>query len=125
MPNRLTDEQLDTIRKRAEAATEGVWEVVEEIDGVYSGMNTVVRTTKPSNKWASRIVSVGQTRRHVKDEAEANAIFIANARQDIPTLLDEIEQLRNNFRAVEVMTSCEDTKDFAKRALLGDASIEI
>src|SRR6185312_3358938 len=77
------------------------WEVAEEIDGVYSGMNTVVRTTKPPNQWASRIVSVGQTRRHVKDKAEANAEFIAHAREDIPALLTEVERYREIERKLQ------------------------
>lgn len=90
---KLTQEQIEDIRKRAEAATPGPWEIGKEVDGMYSGLNTVVRTTNPPTKWASRIVSVGQTRRHVKGDAENNVAFIANARQDIPELLAHIAEL--------------------------------
>lgn len=44
---------------------------------------------------------------------------------DVPALLLEINRLRNNIKTVEAMTSCEDTRNFAKRSLSGDASIEI
>lgn len=90
----MTNEELRQIRERAEKATAGPWEVGAEVDGVYAGMNTVVRATKPHTRWATRIVSVGQTRKHIKEDSEANAEFIAHAREDIPKLLAEIERYR-------------------------------
>jgi hypothetical protein len=90
---KLTQEQIEEIRKRAETTTPGPWEVGAEVDGMYSGLNTVVRTTNPPTEWTSRIVSVGQTRRHIKGDAENNVAFIANARQDIPALLAHIAEL--------------------------------
>lgn len=85
--------------------------------------------------------------------SKTDAEFIAHARNDVPALLDdikqlrkesymyeqaiaeddatkerlldEIERLRNNIRTIETMTSCEDTRNFANRALSGNASIEI
>lgn len=97
----MTDEQLAAIKERAEKASAG--EIDEEIDGVYSGKNTVVRTVNPSSRYSSRIVSVGQTRRHVKEGAEQNVEFIANARQDIPLLIAEIERLRIVEQAYEAL----------------------
>jgi regulator of replication initiation timing len=62
----------------------------------------------------------------------ADAEFIAHARQDVPKLLAEIERLkldndtlRGNIKTIETLTKCKDTKDFAKRALAGDATIRI
>jgi len=91
----MTPEQLNAIKERASKATVGPWVTAEEIDGVYSGMKTVVRSTDPPSRWSSRIVSVGQTRRHVKEDAENNAEFIAQARQDIPALIAEVERLKS------------------------------
>lgn len=105
MTNRLTTEQLEAIRKRADKATKGPWEVIEEIDGIYGGMNTVVITTKPHTQWAKRIVSVGQTRKHVKGDAEANVEFIAAVREDIPKLLAEVEALTAKISEAESLLS--------------------
>jgi hypothetical protein len=44
---------------------------------------------------------------------------------DVPKLLAEIEVLRGNLKTIEALSTCADTKDFAKRALDGEANIRI
>jgi hypothetical protein len=55
-----------------------------------------------------------------------------SAREDVPKLLAEIarlnlanDTLRGNIKTIETLTECTDTKDFAKRALIGEATIRI
>lgn len=79
--NRLNKEQLEEIRQRAEAATEGPWKV-----GVA---NTVVLAD-------ADFVEVAYAPLEYKD-----ADFIANARQDIPALLDHIAKLQGKIDLYE------------------------
>lgn len=83
---------INAIKKREQKASKGIWKVKEEIDGIYAGRKTVVVTSSEQYR-PKRIMSVGQTRRHINKEAEANADFIANAKQDIPLLIAELEKL--------------------------------
>lgn len=87
----MTDRQRE-IRDRLAAVTPGPWVVGEEVDGVYAGRRTVVRYMPP-DRYSTRIVSIGQTRGHDSQHAEANIEFIANAPADISWLLAEIERL--------------------------------
>lgn len=77
---------LNAIKKRAEAATEGPWRV-DQFDDVEAGDDLVVRT-------ADDVMFENKN-------AEADAAFIANARQDVPALIElvaqkqeEVERLR-------------------------------
>lgn len=73
---RLTQEELEAIRKRAEAATEGPWKYNDK----YGYLAPVI---------PQRMTS------HICNEItrDYDADFIANARADIPKLLAEIESL--------------------------------
>lgn len=77
MSKRLTNEELQAIRGRAEKATEGPWRIGKQSPNGLNNIGTVggLLTAQTTN--------------------EANAAFIAHARQDIPKLLAEIERLRN------------------------------
>lgn len=70
------------------------WYVDTEIDGVYAGKQTVVRCVLPEKEhWEpTRVVSVGQTRRHVKNP-EWNVNFIAHAPEDMRLLLDIVDRI--------------------------------
>lgn len=84
MTNRLTDEQLDTIQKRAQAATEGSW----KYDMKYGYLAPVT----PQRQIATICNEITR---------DADAEFIANARTDIPSLLDEIKHLRKENHMYE------------------------
>lgn len=74
----LTQEEIEAIRKRAEMATEGPWEVgYDEFDSdssVYVGEEEIT----PIHRY--------------------DAEFIAHARTDIPKLLAEVDRLRGLIR---------------------------
>jgi hypothetical protein len=84
---RLTADELATIRARCDAATPGPW---------LAGRNV------ETNRWS--VDAFGRFEdgtlygmviaRPSVDNGEANATFITNARTDVPRLLDEIERLR-------------------------------
>jgi hypothetical protein len=100
---------LEEIRKRAEAATPGPWREV----------NLYIESGDANERLAEVCESV-------------DATFIAHAREDVPKLLAEVKRLkqenntlRGNVATIEKLTKCADTKDFAKRALNGDATIRI
>lgn len=84
---KLTQAQIEDIRKRAEAATPGPWGTGIEYEQssrgnyVYSEKNLM-------------IVCAEQDNTDCQLETE-DATFIANARQDIPVLLDYIAQLQS------------------------------
>jgi hypothetical protein len=81
--NRITGEQLNAIRERAEKATEGQWLTIH---------NTDICVEEPPG--SCDIDSIAYADR-VPD-----AEFIANARQDIPALLAEVEYLNGVIGAL-------------------------
>lgn len=77
--NKLSEKEIEAIRKRAEMATEGPWQKDGAID-IHSPNGTEVATA-----WGGY----------------ANQEFIAHAREDIPKLLAEIERLRSGLEALD------------------------
>lgn len=75
----LSDNELSAIRERAEKATKGPWKAFVEGRDMQCGSSFI--QTRDGD-----IELLGAT--------EADYDFIANARQDIIVLLDEIEKLR-------------------------------
>lgn len=93
MSKRMTAEQLEAIRKRAEKAFNGPWHLEDR----WSGLTSVVGRYPFGDNDA---FSVGDCLR--KQDAE----FIAHSREDIPALLAEVERLREEvetqaFRAID------------------------
>ena len=78
--NHLTTQELETIRKRAEQATEGPWRIEKDSYVCNAGYHTTDTIISPD------ITS------EVYEEYDAD--FIANARTDIPKLLAEVDRLR-------------------------------
>lgn len=96
MSEKLTKDQLEVIRNRSEKATEGPWkscgnkwgDLVVYSPTIRSGMNN-----------GGEIAEIEFTSTQLDD-----ADFIANARQDIPALLDHITFLNDvisNSRCAE------------------------
>lgn len=89
----MTEEELEKIRKVAASAAKGPWKVGRDKWGnliVYSpsvrnGMNN-----------GGEVAELEFTTTQIDD-----ANFIANARQDIPKLLDEIERLNSIIRELK------------------------
>lgn len=73
MSDRLTNEDLDAIEARANAATEGPW-AADRLEGNLDSLY-------------SRVAEVGMW-------LEADAEFIAHARADVPALVAEVRRLR-------------------------------
>jgi hypothetical protein len=76
---------LDVIRARADAATEGPWEHAGGIHG-----DPIV--AEVGRKMFGLIIGMGNTGR--PDYGRADAEFIAHARADVPALVAEVERLR-------------------------------
>jgi hypothetical protein len=83
MSDHLTPEER-VIRERCAAASGGPW-MVNQIRMVvdWSGCNI-----------AAVLDPIGMRDGHACNVGDGNAAFIAASRQDVPTLLDTIEQLR-------------------------------
>ena len=75
----LTDERLNDIKKRCEYATPGPWKSYVEAREKISG---------------SSFIQTGGVDIYLTGATTEDQDFIANARQDIPDLLAEIERLR-------------------------------
>lgn len=86
----MADLNLATVRKRAEAATKGPWQTgaTPRAGEVYFG--TVVDPDDPTEPGVL-LGSVG---------TEADAEFIAHAREDVPDLLAEIDRLTRALREI-------------------------
>ncbi|MET7716172.1 hypothetical protein [Streptomyces sp. NPDC005407] len=106
----MTDEELAEIAELADAATPGPWHVRQLDDEYAMGLVAIstVPDTEAGERWPAfdhrQIVAATlvQQPRYV-DVADArwdeNARFIAQARQDIPRLVDEIHRLRRLIEA--------------------------
>lgn len=81
---RLTAQEIEAIRKRAESATEGPWK--------WDGDSLTYRKHGMLDPivWANQYGDI--------TVEEPDAEFIANAREDIPKLLAEVEALRNALK---------------------------
>ena len=76
----MTSSDRDAIRQRCERATKGPWTVV------------VREISSDPNEDHERFVQFGDPEEDSSLPKEADAEFIAHAREDIPTLLDALEQ---------------------------------
>lgn len=104
------DERLRGIQERAEAATEGPWEV--------SGVDDVVQPA-PFDLHRFDTMDLAIASAH---ESKADAAFIAAARTDVPWLLDEVARLDAVVTAVrEVHDEHEDSAPNAMIAALNEA----
>ena len=86
----MTPEQLDAIKERCVQATPGPWR--SRNTTYQSHVDVCVRDPlylAPTTRWISVL---GPSLEHV--EAVANAEFMARAREDVPTLVAEIERLQ-------------------------------
>jgi len=84
----MTDEEIEEIQIRCAAATPGPWKSFVEGRDHTSGSNFIM-VGEGSNR-GDDIELVGAT--------IADQDFIANARQDVPRLLEEIARLRAILR---------------------------
>lgn len=85
-PPFVSQEYLDEVRKRCDSATPAPWVSFVEGRDHSSGSNVIVRG--PDGSEADLYLFGG---------TEADHDFVANARQDIPLLLDEIIRLRKQL----------------------------
>ena len=81
----MKHEELQVIKDRYEKAASGPWEFKDDNEGTeYRPFWVVSENNADSGEWLAEI--------HVGSELDAE--FIAHARQDVPALIAEVEQLR-------------------------------
>ena len=85
----LSDEELEDIKKRCESATPGPWISYVEGRDHTSGSNFIMIGTGTNRQKDMEIIGA----------TVADQDFIANARQDIPRLLDEVVRLRQLLKS--------------------------
>lgn len=85
----MTDDELEAIRMRCDAATPGPWEVGEdekEQAATLRARPVLATTGSPQGGPVDVIIPFGR--------AYSDARFCATARIDVPRLLDEVDRLR-------------------------------
>lgn len=82
----MTNEELQAIKARAEAATPGPWSKAWMWDYRVTGDGVFALGEGPT--------TYGATLAHAAPQAERDAAFIAAARADVPALVAEVERLR-------------------------------
>ncbi len=91
---RLTADDLEAIRDRANAATVGPWEVWDEAEyGEYGGIAYKYLAGVQVAPAARVNTAIFRYDDEYNGEMLENAQFIAHAREDVPSLLDEIAAL--------------------------------
>lgn len=94
---KLTQVQLEAIHQRAENATPGPWQIATTTDGAY-----VLDTDD---------MIIAATIERTED-----ATFIANARTDIPVLLDHIAELEAELASIKQTDKVRELYEWAKTA---------
>ncbi|GIM45942.1 hypothetical protein DNHGIG_14910 [Collibacillus ludicampi] len=116
----MNKEQLQAIRERVNRATPGPWSIHREDVGddvvfyvptmIKSEKRTIVDSDGGLISWSEPCTS---------EQVEADAEFIAHAREDVPALLNEVERLEEEnrrFREALEEISKEDSLYFAVKA---------
>lgn len=96
----MTDGDLQAIKERAAKATPGPWAGPRITDlwppgwvGVYEGDGT-------GDVIPGSIIGVTSHATDNEDLQDANAKFIAHAREDIPMLVEEVERLQEELEGI-------------------------
>lgn len=119
----MKQEQLNAIKERTEKATQGPWIVAPEEcgsegQGVYE------------SEGFGCICEVGDPYPRGNNRPQENMDFIANAREDVPTLVAEVERLRKALEKVmeveaPIMEGWETPAyKIAREALDGDSDVK-
>jgi len=118
-------EQLQAIKEREKLASCGPWDVYENRNGVGIGTRFEHPQLKgPVPIIGSAVKRVGHEAMHQVYIKKEDAEFIAHARQDVPTLIAEIERLQQALESVE--TACYSESNYieiakmARQALGGE-----
>ena len=95
---------LNAIRARADAATEGPWYATEDLalDGDEAAVG-VARGEFGASDYAMVVTTPGDASYDAGDfptSRVADAVFIAHARSDVPALVGEVEHLRAELAAI-------------------------
>lgn len=89
----MTDEQLSAISDRASRATEGPWrtggDLNTQIIAPYDGYGL------------GPVAEAVATGRLAETDVQANATFLAHAREDVPALCEEVKRLRGVLREID------------------------
>lgn len=109
----MTDEELATIKARAEAATPGPWKLDDYIglesytvclDYVPENQNRTTGYGAGSEGTAICVLDDEMYFEYSSDtERLANAEFIAHAREDVPALVAEVERLQEALRVCSAL----------------------
>lgn len=88
----MTDDELNAIEDRANAATDGPWEHKQVPWDVSQTINVwaVVKTLD----YANVNILVSSRQAIPEQETIANSLFAAHARTDVPALVAEVRRLR-------------------------------
>ena len=92
MGDRLTDDEIEAMRERCESVIDREWERVDGKRKTYIKAGTF---NPPPRGEESDFVIATVTESSISGDV---GDFIANARQDLPRALDEVERLRGAIR---------------------------
>jgi hypothetical protein len=87
----MTDAELDAVEARANAATKGPWRVDEMDMYIFGGDGHMVASNCPTeDRWQVRGAGAEGSGQRPAGSQDANAEFIAKAREDVPALVAEL-----------------------------------
>jgi hypothetical protein len=119
----MTPEQRAELRRIADAATSGPW----EIQGPWPEVTLYQYQDEEDPRAPNKIASLGECRGHDNVKDDPDAAFIAAARTALPALLDEVDRLeaeneRLRSAALEWQAAYSRITDEAARRALGEGS---
>lgn len=94
----LTDEDLDAIEARANAAAPGPWVVPNLSDDRYQ-----IPFVRAAGDRPFRVAQFGWSNSHESKQRDLrNAVFVAHAREDVPRLVAEVRRLDNEVENLRI-----------------------
>jgi hypothetical protein len=103
-PPPLSDEQHADLRAREAAATPGPWSWVEDGIQASSGEYVLWPANIPASP-SNAAEALGACGKRTEVDAQANLVFLAGARDDVPALLAEVDRLCDELAAAHCALS--------------------
>lgn len=115
----MTDVQIAAIRERSDKATDGPWGVFRECGG-RKRFGIATQKSLDDNDTGELDAIVDYEGRDSGILKEADAAFIAHAREDVPALLAEVARLQKVARLIGLHREAENKKLEQEAAKLAD-----
>src|SRR3990172_7960149 len=102
----MTNPDLEAIEARCQQATPGPWSVDERDMFIFAADGNMVASSEPSEGWVIRGHGAEASGQRPPGSQDANGVFIAHAREDIPKLIAALRSERDARKRLADIARC-------------------